>query len=35
MMRQAIRRADLFASQSRLGWDAWGNLATKFDEENV
>lgn len=28
-----IRRADLFTRQSRPGWDAWGNEATKFDEE--
>lgn len=27
------RRADLFARQSRPGWDAWGNEATKFDTE--
>ncbi|KAA2237701.1 MT-A70 family methyltransferase [Salinarimonas soli] len=26
------RRADLFARQSREGWDTWGNEATKFDE---
>jgi len=26
-----LRRADIFARQSRPGWDAWGNEATKFD----
>ena len=25
-------RLDLFARQTRAGWDAWGNEATKFDE---
>lgn len=25
------RRADLFARQSRVGWDAWGDEAGKFD----
>jgi N6-adenosine-specific RNA methylase IME4 len=25
------RRADLFSRASRLGWDAWGNEAGKFD----
>jgi len=25
------RRADLFARQSRPGWEAWGHEATKFD----
>ncbi|WP_230531128.1 MT-A70 family methyltransferase [Microvirga roseola] len=28
----AVRRADLFSRQTRPGWDAWGNEATKFDE---
>lgn len=28
-----LRRADLFARQSRPGFDAWGNEATKFDME--
>lgn len=28
-----LRRADLFARQSRTGFDAWGNEATKFDAE--
>ena len=28
-----LRRADLFARQSRPGFDAWGNEATKFDAE--
>lgn len=27
----AVYRADLFSRQSRVGWDAWGNEATKFD----
>lgn len=31
MMPKAMRRADLFARQSRPGWEAWGNEATKFD----
>jgi N6-adenosine-specific RNA methylase IME4 len=26
-----LRRADLFARQSRPGFDAWGNETTKFD----
>lgn len=26
-----LRRADIFARQSRPGWDAWGNEANKFD----
>lgn len=26
------RRVDLFARQSRPGWNTWGNEATKFDE---
>jgi N6-adenosine-specific RNA methylase IME4 len=25
------RRADIFARQTRPGWDAWGNESTKFD----
>lgn len=32
MMPDAVRRADLFARQTRPKWDAWGNEATKFDE---
>jgi len=28
-----ISRAELFARQSRPGWDTWGNEATKFDME--
>lgn len=31
MMPKAVRRADLFARQSRDGWEGWGNEATKFD----
>ena len=31
MMPSALRRADLFSRQSRPGWDAWGDEATKFD----
>ncbi|MDF2797419.1 MAG: hypothetical protein K0R85_163 [Devosia sp.] len=31
-MMPAARRADLFARQTRPGWMAWGNEATKFDE---
>jgi N6-adenosine-specific RNA methylase IME4 len=27
-----LRRADVFARQSRPGWDCWGNESTKFDE---
>lgn len=29
------RRADLFARQSRAGWDGWGNELTKFDTETA
>ena len=28
-----VRRAELFARQSRPGWDCWGNQADKFDGE--
>jgi len=29
----ATRRADLFARQSRPGWDVWGDQVSKFDVE--
>jgi N6-adenosine-specific RNA methylase IME4 len=29
------RRADLFARESRPGWEAWGREASKFDAEEV
>jgi len=28
----AIRRADIFSRETRLGWDTWGNEVGKFDE---
>lgn len=28
----AARRLDLFARQSRTGWETWGNQSTKFDQ---
>lgn len=28
------RRLEMFARQSRAGWDAWGNEATKFDQKD-
>ena len=27
-----LRRSDLFSREKRLGWDGWGNEATKFSE---
>lgn len=31
-MFPATRKLEMFARQSRPGWDCWGNEATKFDE---
>lgn len=31
----AQTKLELFARQSRLGWDAWGNQTTKFDQEGA
>lgn len=33
IMPRATRWAELFARQSRPGWDVWGNETTKFDAE--
>jgi hypothetical protein len=32
---QAIRRADLFSRETRIGFDGWGNEHGKFDEPAV
>lgn len=31
LMPRALHRVELFARQSRPGWDAWGNEVAKFD----